>query len=63
MTSESVTQAVEPAEPTLSKAVDDRLIDELVSRAHAHGLQLTGEGGLQQLGPSVTPTTLFIPFD
>ncbi|MFD7532768.1 IS256 family transposase [Streptomyces sp. NPDC059849] len=28
--------------------VDDRLIDELVSRAQAEGLQLTGEGGLLQ---------------
>ncbi|MGW7334193.1 transposase, partial [Streptomyces sp. NPDC054840] len=25
--------------------MDDRLIDELVSRAQARGLQLTGEGG------------------
>lgn len=29
-----------------AKAVDDRLIDELVGRAQAEGLQLTGEGGL-----------------
>ncbi|MDW4918943.1 IS256 family transposase [Streptomyces californicus] len=29
--------------------MDDRLIDELVSRAQAEGLQLTGEGGLLQL--------------
>ncbi|MGW7201519.1 IS256 family transposase, partial [Streptomyces chryseus] len=50
MTSENVTEAetVEPAEPKPSKAVDDRLIDELVSRAQAEGLQLTGEGGLLQ---------------
>ncbi|QEV30981.1 MFS transporter [Streptomyces cinereoruber] len=48
MTSENVTEAVEPAESTPSKAVDDRLIDELVSRAQAEGLQLTGEGGLLQ---------------
>jgi transposase-like protein len=31
------------------KAVDDQLIDELVGRAQAEGLQLTGEGGFQQL--------------
>ncbi|MFD9622045.1 IS256 family transposase [Streptomyces virginiae] len=37
---------VEAFEPQPSKAVDDRLIDELVSRAQAEGLQLTGEGGL-----------------
>ncbi|RPK44861.1 hypothetical protein EES37_15865 [Streptomyces sp. ADI91-18] len=50
MTSENVTEAetVEPSEPKLSKAVDDRLIDELVFRAQAEGLQLTGEGGLLQ---------------
>ncbi|KOU22545.1 IS256 family transposase [Streptomyces sp. WM6368] len=48
MTSENVTEAVEPAEPTQSKVVDDQLIDELVSRAQADGLQLTGEGGLLQ---------------
>lgn len=31
-----------------SKSVDDRLIEELVGRAQAGGLQLTGEGGLLQ---------------
>ncbi|GAB2934715.1 hypothetical protein GCM10027075_39040 [Streptomyces heilongjiangensis] len=31
-----------------AKAMDDQLIDELVSRAQAEGLQLTGEGGLLQ---------------
>ncbi|MGW7201533.1 transposase, partial [Streptomyces chryseus] len=31
-----------------AKAVDDQLIDELVGRAQAEGLQLTGEGGLLQ---------------
>ena len=30
------------------KAVDGQLIDELVGRAQAEGLQLTGEGGLLQ---------------
>ncbi|KOG49901.1 transposase, partial [Streptomyces virginiae] len=46
MTSENVTEAetVEPSEPQPVKAVEDRLIDELVSRAQAEGLQLTGEG-------------------
>lgn len=50
MTSENVTEAEsrEPSEPQPSKAVDDRLTDELVSRAAAEGLQLTGEGGLLQ---------------
>ncbi|GAA3063290.1 hypothetical protein GCM10020254_04030 [Streptomyces goshikiensis] len=50
MTSENVTEAEsrEPSEPQPSKSVDDRLIDELVSRAQAEGLQLTGEGGLLQ---------------
>lgn len=50
MTIENVTEAetVERSEPQSSKAVDDRLIDELVSRAQAQGLQLTGEGGLLQ---------------
>lgn len=31
-----------------AKSVDNRLIDELVGRAQAEGLQLTGEGGLLQ---------------
>ncbi|WP_030760336.1 IS256 family transposase [Streptomyces griseus] len=50
MTSEKVTEAepVEAAEPQPARVVDDRLIDELVSRAQAVGLQLTGEGGLLQ---------------
>ncbi|WP_431193200.1 transposase [Streptomyces tendae] len=50
MTSENVTEAetVELSEPKPSRAVDDRLIDDLVSRAQAEGLQLTGEGGLLQ---------------
>lgn len=47
MTSENMTEAetVELSEARVSKAVGDRLIDELVSRAQAEGLQLTGEGG------------------
>ncbi|WNF28790.1 IS256 family transposase [Streptomyces sp. C11-1] len=50
MTSNNVTKAepVEPSETLPSKSVDDRLIDELVGRAQAEGLQLTGEGGLLQ---------------
>lgn len=36
------------AVPQSAKAVDDQPIEELVSRAQAEGLQLTGEGGLLQ---------------
>jgi putative transposase len=50
MTSDNVTEAesVKAAEPQPRKAVDEQLIDELVGRAQAEGLQLTGEGGLLQ---------------
>ena len=50
MTSENVSEpkSVESAEAVSAKAVDDQLIDELVHRAQAEGLQLTGEGGLLQ---------------
>jgi phage I-like protein len=50
MTSENVAEheAVESAAVVSAKAVDDQLIDELVSRALAEGMQLTGEGGLLQ---------------
>jgi transposase-like protein len=50
MTSENLTEheAVESAAAVSAKAVDDQLIIELVSRAQAEGLQLTGEGGLLQ---------------
>ncbi|MEV6570909.1 hypothetical protein [Streptomyces sp. NPDC051577] len=50
MASENVTgvETGESTEPQSAKAVDDRLIDELVSRAQAEGLQLTGEGGVGQ---------------
>ncbi|WP_093804123.1 IS256 family transposase [Streptomyces sp. Wb2n-11] len=50
MTSENVSKAEisEAIEPQPARAVDDRLIDELVSRVQAEGLQLTGEGGLLQ---------------
>ncbi|GHA73307.1 MULTISPECIES: IS256 family transposase [Streptomyces] len=50
MASENVSES-ETAEPTKAvsvKALDDQLIDELVGRAQAEGLQLTGEGGLLQ---------------
>jgi transposase-like protein len=50
MASENVTEpeTTETAVPQPSKSVDDQLIDELVGRAQAEGLQLTGEGGLLQ---------------
>ncbi|GHF19789.1 IS256 family transposase [Streptomyces spiralis] len=50
MTSENVAEheAGESAAAVSARAVDDQLIDELVSRAQAEGLQLTGEGGLLQ---------------
>ena len=48
MTSENVSESetLEPTKAASAKAVDDQLIDELVGRAQAEGLQLTGEGGL-----------------
>ncbi|MFC8593123.1 transposase [Streptomyces atroolivaceus] len=50
MTGEQVVEAgtVELLEPQPTKAVGDRLIDELVSRAQTEGLRSTGEGGLFQ---------------
>ncbi|MEV6183335.1 transposase [Streptomyces sp. NPDC052015] len=50
MTSDNMPEAesVEPSEAAPAKSVDDQLIDELVGRAQAEGLQLTGEGGLLQ---------------
>jgi transposase len=50
MTSENVSEAVDvqPTKAVSAKAVDDQLIDELVGRVQAEGLQLTGEGGLLQ---------------
>ncbi|MFC5959156.1 IS256 family transposase [Streptomyces pratens] len=50
MTSDNVTEVetAEPSEAGPAQSVDDRLIDELVGRARAEGLQLTGEGGLLQ---------------
>lgn len=50
MSSDNVTEAepVEPSEAAPSKSADNRLIDELVGRAQAEGLRLTGEGGLLQ---------------
>ncbi|MEU7664964.1 hypothetical protein AB0B60_41840 [Streptomyces lincolnensis] len=46
MTSENVAgrEAVESAAAVSAKAVGDQLIDEMVSRAQAEGLQPTGEG-------------------
>ncbi|MCX4571878.1 IS256 family transposase [Streptomyces sp. NBC_01571] len=50
MTSENVSESetAEPGRAASVKGVDDQLIDELVGRAQAEGLQLTGEGGLLQ---------------
>jgi putative transposase len=50
VTSDDVTasQPVGSASPASSESVDQQLIEELVSRAEAEGLQLTGEGGLLQ---------------
>lgn len=50
MTSSNVTETEsdEPSEAASVKSVDDRLIDELVGRSQAEGLQLTAEGGLLQ---------------
>ncbi|MDX3434317.1 IS256 family transposase [Streptomyces sp. ME01-18a] len=50
MTSDNVIEAesIKAAEPQPAKKVDDQLIDELVGRVQAEGLQLTGEGGLLQ---------------
>lgn len=46
MTSENIAKT-----ESETAAVDERLIEELVSRAQADGLQLTGEGGLLQQLP------------
>jgi putative transposase len=50
VTSENTSKSgpAERAEPQLAAAVEQRLIDQLVDRAQAEGLQLTGEGGLLQ---------------
>lgn len=50
MTSENVSESegAESASAVSPKAVDDRLIDEMVHRDQAEGLQLTGEGGVLQ---------------
>lgn len=42
----NTTGSVEASEPQRRQAVEQRLIDQLVDRAQAEGLQLTGEGGL-----------------
>jgi hypothetical protein len=46
MTSNNMPEAesVELSEAAPAKSVDDQLIDELVGRAQAEGLQLTGKG-------------------
>ncbi|AGJ52533.1 putative transposase [Streptomyces sp. PAMC 26508] len=41
-------ETVEPSEAVVPTSMDDRLIDELVGRAQAEGLQLAGEGELLQ---------------
>jgi transposase-like protein len=53
MTSENVSEseAPEPTKAASARAADDQLIDELVGRAQAKGLQLTGEGRLLQQLP------------
>ncbi|MET7854564.1 hypothetical protein ABZT48_41860 [Streptomyces avermitilis] len=51
MTSDNVTEveSVRAAEPQSARGVDDQLIDELVGRAQADGLQLTGEAAARSL--------------
>ena len=41
-------ESSELTDPESAKVVDDQLIEELVGRAQAEGLQLTGEAGLLQ---------------
>jgi putative transposase len=50
VTSEKRAEAGAVAEPTGTQqpGVDDRFVEELVARAQADGLKLTGEGGLLQ---------------
>jgi putative transposase len=48
MSSEDVSESATVSEAVPAKAVDQRLVDELVGRAQAEGVQLTGEGGLLQ---------------
>ncbi|MEU2982481.1 hypothetical protein ABZ678_37740 [Streptomyces hirsutus] len=55
MTSNNMAESVEPSEAAPAKSVADQLIDELVGRAQAEDLQLTGEGGLSPQG--ATPTS------
>jgi putative transposase len=45
---ETEPETVESSEPRQAEAVDQQLIEELVGRAQAEGLQLTGDGGLLQ---------------
>src|SRR3954452_3757259 len=48
MSSENVTESATGPEAVPAQPVDQRLVDELVGRAQAEGVQLTGEGGLLQ---------------
>jgi len=48
MSSENVTESATGPEAVSAQPVDQRLVDELVGRALAEGVQLTGEGGLLQ---------------
>jgi len=48
MSSEDVSESAIVSEAVPVKPVDQRLVDELVGRAQAEGVQLTGEGGLLQ---------------
>src|SRR4051812_35148644 len=48
MSSEDVSESAAVSEAVPAKPVVQRLVDELVGRAQAEGLQLTGEGGLLQ---------------
>lgn len=61
MTSENVSasEGGESTSAVSARAVDDQLIEELVGRAQAEGLQLTGEGGLlQQLAKRLLESAL-----
>jgi putative transposase len=50
VTSENETgpETVESSGPQQAEAVDQHLIEELVGRAQAEGVRLTGDGGLLQ---------------
>src|SRR4051812_38310894 len=48
MSSEDVSESAAVSEAVPAKPVVQRLVDEMVGRAQAEGLRLTGEGGLLQ---------------